>query len=196
MVDTIGPMVRGAVQRAWRVEAAHVGGGALGGATTGFALGALGAIAGFDDRLPDQALLSLAVLAGVSLVVDLLHDGRKFGLSRQTSPAWRHALGPSVAAFLNGFDLGLGWTTRIYFASFGVVMVAALLTAHALVGAAIGASFGAARALFVVAARRRSGGALAIDSLGGRRPRVVGLNGAALAQFGVFATLTAAAAGG
>lgn len=191
MVDTIGPMVRGAEHRRHQVEAAHLAGGALGGAATGFVLGALGAIAGFDDGLVSPLLGVLSVVAAAALGYDLVHEGRKFGLARQTSQAWRHVLPSSLASFLNGFDLGLGWSTRIYFSSYGVAMVAAVLTAHAFVGAAIGAAFGLGRAAFVVVAQRRSRGALSIDVLADSRPRVSALNGVALIQFGMAAALAA-----
>ncbi len=192
MVDTIGPMVRASDKPAHDVEVTHAVGGALGGATSGFLLGALGAVVGLDEIRPVWLIAALASGAVAAAVVDARHEGRKFGPARQTPRAWRHVLPARAAAFLNGFDLGLGWSTRIYFVSFAVAMGAALVSAHAVAGAAIGASFGAARALFVVFAQRRSEGALSIDSIAARRGRVVALNSAALLQFAVVAGLAAA----
>lgn len=195
MVDTIGPMVRASEKDAHDVEAAHALGGTLGGASSGFLLGAVGALVGLDDLRPRWLLFAVASLALLVVVVDARHEGKKLGLERQTPRAWRHVLPSRAAAFLNGFDLGLGWSTRIYFLSFAVALAAALVSAHALAGAAIGAAFGGARALFVVFAQRRSNGTLSIDSLAARRGRVVALNSIALLQFAVVAGFAAASLG-
>ena len=195
MVDTIGPMVRASSSRGARaIEAVHAAGGALGGAATGFLFGALGAIAGLDEVRPAWLTAGLAAVAVAAALVDAVHDGKKLGLARQTPRAWRHVLPARAAAFFNGFDLGLGWSTRIYFLSFAVALLAALVAAHAVAGAAIGAAFGGARALFVVFAQRRSDGALSIDSIAARRGAVVHLNAAALLQFAAVAGLAAASA--
>lgn len=191
MIDTIGPMVRASEGRPHRVELAHALGGALGGAVTGFFFGALGAVVGFDDARPAWLVAAVAAAAIAAIPVDALHQGTKAGPARQTPRAWRHVLPARAAAFLNGFDLGLGWSTRIYFMSYVVALLAALLVAHALSGAAIGAAFGATRALFVVFAQRRSEGILSIDSMAGRRGRVVALNTAALFQFAAVAGFSA-----
>lgn len=192
MVDTIGPMVRASSKGARAIEVFHAAGGFMGGATTGFFLGAIGAIAGLDEVRPSWLVLGIAALAVGAALVDARHEGKKLGLGRQTPRAWRHVLPAKAAAFFNGFDLGLGWTTRVYFLSYAVALLGALVAAHALAGAAIGAAFGGARALFVVLAQRRSGGALSIDSLAARRGVMVGLNAAALAQFAAVAGLAAA----
>ncbi len=192
MVDTIGPMVRAETAKRRRVEWAHAAGGAFGGATSGFFLAAAGAVVGFDEAGTAWGLGALAALALILLVVDWSHDGRRLGLARQTPRAWAHVLSRGTAAFLNGFDLGLGWSTRIYFTSYVLAMLAALVTAHALVGAAIGACFGAARAVFVVLAQRHSQGVLSIDFLATRRPVARALNAAALLQFALVGGVTAA----
>ena len=190
MVDTIGPMVRDAQRRPRGVELAHVIGGALGGAATGFVLGAVGAVVGLDRSRPVWLVAGVAGIAVAAAMVDALHEGKKLGLSRQTPRSWRHVLPTRAASFLNGFDLGLGWSTRIYFMSYAIASLAALVSAHAFAGAAIVGAFGAGRALFVVVAQRRSDGSLSIDSIAARRGRVVALNTVALLQFaGVAAAL-------
>jgi hypothetical protein len=136
-------------------------------------------------------LVAVVAAALAAIAVDALHEGKKAGVARQTSRAWRHVLPVRAAAFLNGFDLGLGWSTRIYFTSYVVALLAAVVSAHALGGAAIGAAFGAARALFVVFARRRFDGLLSIDSLAERRGPVVAMNAAALLQFALVAGFVA-----
>lgn len=191
MVDTIGPMVRDAERRPRGVEFAHVIGGALGGAATGFVLGAIGAVVGLDRSRPVALIVGIAVIAVVAAVVDAVHEGRKVGLSRQTPRSWRHVLPARAASFLNGFDLGLGWSTRIYFMSYAIASLAALVSAHAFAGAAIVGAFGAGRALFVVVAQRRSDGSLSIDSIAARRGRVVALNTVALVQFAAVAAAVA-----
>ena len=191
MVDTIGPVVRAQQRRSLGLEAAHVIGGCLGGAATGFLLGALGALVGLDSARPGWLIAGVAAVAVAAAAVDAAHEGRKLGLSRQTPRSWRHVLPARVASFLNGFDLGLGWSTRIYFLSFAIAALAALVSAHAFAGAAIVGAFGAGRSLFVVAARRRSDGSLSIDSLAAHRGRVVGLNTVALLQFSAVAAATA-----
>ncbi len=191
MVDTIGPMVRASGPTARAVEIAHAVGGGLGGASTGFVLGALGAVVGLGRSRPVWVVAGIAAVAVASTAVDALHDGRKLGLGRQTPRSWGHSLPARTAAFLNGFDLGLGWSTRIYFVSCAVALLAAFVSAHALAGAAIGASFGAARAGFVVVAQRGADGILSIDSIAARRSRVVALNALALLQFAVVAALVA-----
>lgn len=191
MVDTIGPMVSGHDDPRPGLGPAHILGGAAGGAVTGFIAGAVGAVTGLDEARPAFLMVGVVAAALVAVVVDTFHEGKKLGLARQTSRAWRHVLPDRVAALLNGFDLGLGWSTRIYFTSYAVALLAAIASAHALSGAAIGASFGAARALFVVMARHRSGGTLSIDSIAERRRPVVAMNAVALFQFAVVAGFAA-----
>src|SRR5687768_10975872 len=133
MVDTIGPMVRGG-DKASGIRLAHIAGGALGGAATGFVLGAVGSFVRTDPVL----WIALAV-ATVALIWDLVAEGKKLGTARQTPRSWRYLLPPGLVSFLNGFDLGLGWSTRIYFVSYVAAMTAAFVSGHALWGALIGA---------------------------------------------------------
>lgn len=95
---------------------------------------------------------------------------------------------PRIVSFLNGFDLGLGWSTRIYFVSYLAAMTAALATGHVLLGALIGAAFGGGRALtvIVVEAGQGSGGHLIAA-----RGRAAMFNAVAVAQF-LAITLVAA----
>lgn len=179
MVDTIGPMVRNTDGKAPSIRLLHVAGGALGGALTGFILGALGSL------VPASApmLWVLVPAAVIALVWDVARDGKKLGTARQTPRAWRYLLPPGVVAFLNGFDLGLGWSTRIYFVSYVVAMLAAFVAGHALVGALIGACFGGTRAAAVIwLEHRRLGGA----DLAPARGWANAVNAFALAQFVVL----------
>jgi hypothetical protein len=151
MVETIGPMVRGASDGGKRVKAAHLGGGLLGGATVGFAAGALGAgaVAAGASR---SALVWFALGVGLlALLYDSFGPQTRLGLSRQTPRSWRYLLPHPMTAWLNGYDLGLGWSTRIYFASYFAMPATALVAADPLLGALAGAMFGGARAATVVA---------------------------------------------
>lgn len=176
MVDTIGPMVRSERSEAWPVRAAHVAGGTLGGGLTGFVLGALGSLTGSSTEL----LWLIVAAAPVALVWDAIAEGKKLGTARQTPRSWRYLLPFRLVAFLNGFDLGLGWSTRIYFLSYLVAMLAAFASGHALAGAAVGAAFGATRAITVAVIDSRRAGP---RSMQGARGKVVLANEIALAQF-------------
>lgn len=193
MVDTIGPMVRAEGEHGRRVVVAHVAGGLGGGAVTGFLAGAVGAWFGLGGGLSPGATWTMLGAAALALVYDSVHEGRKVGPSRQTPRAWRHVLPAAPAAFFNGLDLGLGWSTRIYFTSFLVASAAAVVTGHAFAGAAIGGAFGSARAGFVVLAQRRSAGAFAIDTIAARRTLVTAINAVALVQFALATILTSTA---
>ena len=175
MIDTIGPMVRGDTKKASSIRLAHILGGTLGGALTGFALGAVGSFV----RTGPLLWLTFGV-AAVALAWDLAREGKKLGTSRQTPRSWRYLLPPPLVAFLNGFDLGLGWSTRIYFVSYLAAMSAAFATGHALWGALIGASFGGSRAATVAIAEatRGSGGELVPA-----RGSAAAINAVAIAQF-------------
>src|SRR5688500_5955518 len=175
MVDAIGPMVRGDRSKAAGIRLAHVAGGARGGGGTGVLLGAGGAFA------RNGYLLWIAVaVAGGALVGGLARDGKTLGTARQAPGSWRSLLPPGVVSFLNGFDLGLGWSTRIYFVSYLAAMTAAFVSGHALWGALIGASFGGSRAATVVLveAKRRAGSELVPG-----RGKAVAINAVAVGQF-------------
>lgn len=153
MVDTIGPMVRGTPDRRRGIQQAHLVGGALGGLLTGVLVSLSGRlilqVTGVNSgQRPRLALLAAAVAA--AFFFDLNNPGRSIGLHRQTPRAWRYLLPPALTAFLNGFDLGLGWTTRVYYASYVAVVAAMFVTGNVIVGGALGLLFGLSRAGTVV----------------------------------------------
>lgn len=189
MVETIGPMVRGAERSGRRIEAAHIAGGTLGGLLTGVVAGSLGTAAGaLADGPPATLVLVLVTLAATAaLLRDLLGSGTSIGFHRQTPRSWRYLLPPGWTALLNGADLGLGWTTRIYFASFLATIGAAFLSASPLVGGLIGALFGASRAATAVALTHTANASSAtMEELIHRRPLVKAVNGAVLGAFVVL----------
>ncbi len=194
MVQTIGPMVHGAPGRGRGIESAHVVGGVLGGAVTGLVAGALGAglrlLAGTPAARP--ALLAVTGVAVGALLRDLLGRAGSIGSHRQTPRSWRYLLPPSVTAFLNGADLGLGWTTRIYFASFVAAVAAAFVAADPLLGALIGGAFGASRAATAVALTHSAhGGSATMEELIHRRPLVKAANATAVGLFALAAVASA-----
>lgn len=85
--------------------------------------------------------------------------------------------------FLYGVDLGLGWSTRIYFASFIAVIAAAATTADPLAGASIGAVFGLSRAVFAALLATNRNDPLFIDSMVARRTTMGRVDAIALLQF-------------
>ena len=189
MVETIGPMVDEAGRGGPRVRAAHVAGGVLGGALVSGAVGAIGVVLGADGP-EGKAVWVVLGLAAVALAYDLLTHGRRLGLARQTPMGWRHVMPPGRASFLYGLDLGTGLTTRIYFASYLVVLAAAGISGNVVAAAAIGGGFGLVRALVAVLAGRRAfERPTLIDDLAERRSLVEMANAVALVQFGVALAL-------
>ncbi len=155
MVHTIGPMVYGAQtkRKGLQIATVHVLGSVFGGATTGFFAGVIGYGLKSLTRSSVGGTAVLAVAIAASLVAFVREMGTArggFGFRRQTPRSWRYLLPDAWTAFLNGFDLGLGWTTRMYFASFPIALAAALLIANPPIGAAIGAIYGGARGGTVV----------------------------------------------
>lgn len=63
---------------------------------------------------------------------------------RETSPPWTMS-GPYQWAFIDGAMLGLGWATRIQYAVWYVIPIAAFLYADPLVGAVIYGAYGVGR---------------------------------------------------
>lgn len=200
MVNTIGSMVLAENKRGWTVEVAHIAGGAIGGAITGLLAAALGLAL---ETLEGHALFGLTLagsLVSIALVAaasDLhLLRRRRFGFKRQTPRSWRYLFPARWAAFLNGVDLGLGWSTRVYFVSYGLVVAAAVGLHDARVGVLIGVVFGMSRALFVVVVERLLGfGPARVEALAAKERVVRRLDLAAVGQFVVTLWVMAPALG-
>jgi hypothetical protein len=187
MVETIGPVVGGDTS-AIKTRFAHVLGGMLGGMTTGFAAGVAGSVAYTllgAEPIPHVILMVALPLLVMVLVRDSTKEGATLGLRRQTPQSWRYVLPPVWAASLNGFDLGLGWTTRVYFASTFVAIGTAFAHGDPAAGAIVGGAFGLARSATVtlLTALPMTASAEGTERIIALRPRVRLANALSLAQF-------------
>jgi hypothetical protein len=182
MIEVIGSMVHGR-SRTLTPLYWHCAGGAAGGAMTGLAAGSVGAgLAALPFVYREEMVYPLAVVAAICLGYTLTHTAGSFGLRRQTPRAWG-ALPHPLMMFLYGADLGLGWSTRIYFASFIAVFAAAAATADPLAGASIGAVFGLSRAAFAALLATKRSTPLFIDSMVARRTTMGRVDAIGLLQF-------------
>ncbi|HVR77968.1 MAG TPA: hypothetical protein VMS99_06195 [Acidimicrobiia bacterium] len=150
MLSSIHPLGERARHNRWTVTVGAFTVGALAsGAAVGILLGATGSMALSLDR--DALLVSTAVVALVAGVLDL--TGVKApGPNRQVNETWIGAFRGWVYGGGFGLELGLGFAT--YIVTWGVyaTFLAATLTASAVGGALVGATFGIGRSLSVVAA--------------------------------------------
>jgi hypothetical protein len=140
MLTSITPLgERGRGQR-WAVTVtAYALGCALGGATTGLALGLLGSV------LPTLPAL---VLAGTACLAAALADLRGVRLGRrQVDEDWLTRYRGWVYGAGFGYQLGLGVVTVVTSAATLAILVLALLTQSAAAGLLLGTVFGAARAV-------------------------------------------------
>jgi hypothetical protein len=149
MLTSITPLGERSRGNRWAVTTtAYALGCALGGATTGVVLGAVGTAL---PRLPVLLLAGLACLLGAA--ADLVPGRRHVG-RRQVDERWLGHYRGWVYGAGFGYQLGLGVVTIVTSASTFVVLALALLTQS--VGAALllGTVFGAARALPALLVRR------------------------------------------
>jgi hypothetical protein len=196
MVETIVPVVHGDRRSRYRITVAlHVIGAALAAAALGALLGAVGSLAGASWSA--GGAVAVAVAAGVYLLREStglpvpVPDRR-----RQVPDWWRSFFSPPVAAFFYGLGLGVGFMTFLGYGTFVAVVVAAAASGDPLLGAALCAPFGIARALTVTASRRAASAedaAATVDRLErlAARPLARAANVAALAAVTLTALLAA-----
>ena len=128
---------------------AYTVGSVVGAGALGAALGALGGLVGSGDGT--VALVVLAVAALVAAAVD--RSGRPVpSWHRQVNEDWLTSYRGWVYGFGFGVQLGLGVVTIVTTAAVYLTWVAAFVTGSAAWGALVGAAFGLARALPVLAA--------------------------------------------
>ena len=153
MVGQIGPLVQ--VGRKKTALAVHVLGGIAGGATIGLLLGFGGELlrAGLGGTLDTVFVVVVPAALLYTASVDLgLLKVRHLTWVRQTPGSWPCSMGHYPGIFGWGFDLGLGVTTRIPYQSTLIVPLSAFLCGDLATAVAITTTYGAARALAVVAA--------------------------------------------
>lgn len=158
MLSSISPFVeRGRGNRWGVVVAAHLIGGALGGASMGALWGLAGALT--LGRIGEPVRL---VLVGVLALVGLAFDARVAGLRlpnshRQVPEAWRYEYRGWVYGVAYGALLGAGFATIIPCSATYVVFAAGALSASVPAAAALGAAFGLVRASALLRTRRVDG---------------------------------------
>lgn len=112
-------------------------------ATFGLVLGFVGRILVNLNDL--TAIIVLALVSLVLGVISLLPIRRHIPqFDRETPPPWTRN-GPFVWAITDGGMLGLGWATRIQYASWYVIPIAAIVYSHPMVGAVIYGAYGMGR---------------------------------------------------
>ena len=152
-INPLGERARGT--RFARTFAWYLAGSVAGGAIAGGVLGLVGAgLAAIVD--PDSTAVAVAVLvvALVGLAFDLrLAALRLPTVRRQVNEDWLARYRGWVYGLGFGFELGLGVVTIVTTAAVYVMLALALLTASPLLGVAIGAVFGATRAMPLLAVR-------------------------------------------
>ena len=192
MVETLAPRREdGRARASAPALAAFALGALLGGAATFAGLSTLGAWLGIDGATP--ALAAAAAVALLAALADALDLPVLPQVRRQVPESWRRLMPLPLAGGLYGVLLGLGFTTFVLACSVWALMVLALAGADPATGLAIGAAFGAGRAVPVLAfasSRPERAGEL----LGDRPGLLRGLRGATAAA--LAAALLALALGG
>ena len=163
MLASITPLGERGRNNRWGTTAAwYVAGSVLGGVTSGAVFGALGALARLalegagasSTAVTALALGALAVLCAAGLACDLHLFGLRLPTNhRQVNERWIDTYRSWVYAGGFGFQLGLGLVTIVTVSATYLTFAAAFLSGSLLGGIVIGATFGIARALPLLAAR-------------------------------------------
>ncbi len=154
MVETITPVVHGGRTGRWAGSVAlHVTGAVASAAAFGAILGAAGSLLGAPWRGGGTLLIALVAvlyLVGEANVVQVPVPQ----LRRQVPQWWRTFFSVSVAAFLYGAGLGVGFLTYLAHGTLVVVAVAVAASGTPLMGAALVAPFGLVRGMSVLVTAR------------------------------------------
>ncbi len=175
--------------------ALHVLGAGVTAALFGAILGGIGSLLGAPWGR--AGAVGVAVVALVYALGELPRVGVAVPqLRRQVPDWWRTYFGPSLAAFLYGAGLGVGFLTFLAHGTLVVVAAAAVAIGEPAWGAVIVGAFGIARGAAIVVAgsiTTDDDGAAVLDRLLARSDRVRRrANGAALVAVGVVAIAIAA----
>lgn len=153
MLASIHPLGERARDRRWGVTvSAYLVGSTVAAAMFGGLLGAVG------DLLPLAPVTTgamVVVLCAVALAFDLGVGGLRLPtVHRQVDKDWLDRYRGWVVGAGFGFQLGLGVVTIVNTAAVYLAMSLALLTGSAGAGVLVGATFGSARALVILAVAR------------------------------------------
>jgi hypothetical protein len=156
MLGSITPLgERGRGSRWWLTVSAYVVGSLLGGLAMGTVVGAVGAALGVTRWSVGARLSIVAVALVVGLAFDLGIGGLRLPtVHRQVDEEWRTRYRGWVWGLAFGLQLGVGVVTIVTTSTVFVTWLAAGLSGAAFGGAAVGATFGLARALPVFAVAR------------------------------------------
>ena len=155
MLASIHPLGERARSNRWGVTAgAYSLASTLGGAGLGAALGAIGWTLFRPWSPPDPLRVGVIVAAAAAACAWDLMSGRSLPPFRQVDEDWLARYRGWVYGAGFGFQLGMGVTTIITTALVPVVFLTALVAGSPAWGAAIGAAFGIARAVPLLATRR------------------------------------------
>ena len=194
MVETITPVVHeGKRSRYVTSLVLHALGATVAASLVGLLAGTLGALLGAPWGT--AGWIAIGAVALVYALREALHLPIPVPDRHQQVPLWwRSFYSPPVTAVLYGFGLGVGYLTYLSFGTYFVVTIAAFVSGSPLIGMALCAPFGLARALSVLLANRGAGGEDRpsgidrIDDLSGTRwPRLA--NAGALVMVSVSALL-------
>jgi MFS family permease len=157
MLASITPLGERSRGFSWRVT---VGAFAIGAVGAGAAGGAL--VAALGSALPwgarSRALLLLATLAGALIFDATPLRARLPSTRRQVNEDWMARYRGWVYGLAFGAQLGVGVGTIVTCAAIYAAVAAAFLSGDPALGAAVGATFGAFRALSLLPARRARDG--------------------------------------
>jgi sulfite exporter TauE/SafE len=197
MLSSITPLGERGRGRRWATTAAaYLSGSVAGAAVLGTALGALGSLLPASIRPGRPAgWVAIAIAAALGLVFELRLGGLALPtIRRQVNENWIARYRGGVVGFGFGVQLGLGVVTIVTTALVYLTWVVAALSGSAMAGMAIGATFGLARALPVLAVRRADSFA-ELAAVHRRVARLAApMHTAALAFIATLAVVAAAAA--
>lgn len=151
-INPLGERARG--NHWWATVLPYLVASAVGGATTGAILGAIGALLGAVDVVPATAVRWIAAGALLAAAAADVAPWRVPGGVRQVDEAWLYRYRGWFYGAGYGWQLGTGVLTVVTSAATYALLVVLLLTGSPPAAAAIGAVFGLVRALPVLAVRR------------------------------------------
>lgn len=156
MLSSITPLGERSRHNRWGGTVAwYVVGSVVGGSTFGAATGALGSIASSAWWPTGTAMLLLVTgVLLVGLLLDLGWAGPIPTIHRQVNEDWLGSYRSWVYGAGFGYQLGLGIVTIVPTSATYVVYILAFLTGSIPAGIAMGATFGLARAVPILTARR------------------------------------------